>query len=126
MSQFDPNLTSEGSEEFDRLIAGDFDRETATVTVGAGQDLSRGAILGEGAGSEYFLTDDGTAADGRDDPKAILAEDVDTNGGAKEAPVYLTGPFNRAVVSVDPSTTVAAQEPALRDRSIFLKDTVSR
>lgn len=123
---FDPNLTSQGNEEFDRLLAGDFDRETDTVTVASGQDLSRGAILGEGSGGEYYLTDDGTAADGRDDPKAILAEDVDTSGGAKEAPVYLTGTFNRAVVTVDASTTVAAKEDALRDRSIFLKDTVSR
>lgn len=124
---FDPNLASQGDENFDRLFAGDYPRHEDTVTLATGQGvLARGTILGEGAGGEYFVVDDGTAADGRDDPLCILAEETDTSDGAIDAPVYETGAFNRAELTVDASTTVAAQEAALRDRSIFLKDTVSR
>lgn len=126
MNQFDPNLESQGTEQFDRLLAGDKQLVTGTVVLASGQNLSRGAILGraDGGDGDWYHTDDGTAADGREVGEAVLAEDTDTTDGqTNEVPVYFEGTFNRAELTV---AAGSIDEDELRDHGIHVKDTVTR
>lgn len=65
-----------------------------------------------------------TATDGTQVPCAILVDDVDTNAGAAMAGVYLMGQFNQNRITFDDSWTVQDLADALRDKSIFLQDSI--
>ena len=66
-----------------------------------------------------------TATDGSQTPKAILVDYTDATGGPVAGGAYLTGDFNERRVLYDNSWTLAVLRDALRDRSIFLKASVS-
>lgn len=66
-----------------------------------------------------------TATDGTQTPTAILADDVDSTAGAVTAGVYLMGQFNQNRITFDDSWTVDDLADALRDKSIFLQDSIT-
>lgn len=84
---------------------------TGVLSIAADQELKRGALVDAkgaicGTGGEVF---------------AVLADDVDTTGAAKECAVYLTGEFNGNALTVASGATVAALKASARKVSIFIK-----
>ena len=82
-------------------------------------------VLGQVTASGDYIESVATAADGSQNPVAILADYADASGGAVIAPIYLTGEFNQDKLVFDASWTVATLQPKLRPLSIFLKSFVS-
>ena len=66
-----------------------------------------------------------TATDGSQTPRAILVDYVDASTLPATGGAYLTGEFNDRAVIYDNSWTLADLRAALRDRSIFLKASIS-
>ncbi len=108
----------------DQLIAGRFPLVTTNATIASGT-LQRGTVLGQVTASGDYIESVATAADGSQNPVAILADYADASGGAVIAPIYLTGEFNQDKLVFDASWTVATLQPKLRPLSIFLKSFVS-
>lgn len=107
----------------DRLLAGDADLVTATVTLASGT-LLPGAVLGRDSSGDYKLSA-AAAGDGTEVPRAILAAPADASGGPVAALVYLAGEFNE-----DALTFGAGHDPdSVRDPldlvGIYLKSPVS-
>lgn len=75
------------------LIAGDYPLVHEPVTIAAGQMLKRGAVLGRVTAEGDYVLSAAEAKDGSEIPAAILAEDIDTRAGGKQAPVYFSGEF---------------------------------
>lgn len=124
---FNPGLTSQGDENPDNLLAGDFDRETRTVTIVSGTAaLTRGAVLGRVTASGKYNLSLAAAGDGSEVPEAILAEDADASAADVEAPVYLTGTFNEDAITIGTGHTADSIRQGLRDKGIFLKTVVPR
>jgi hypothetical protein len=108
----------------DQLIAGNLKIVSDTVTLGAGV-LARGAVLGIITASGNYINCLKGAADGSQNPVAILADAADASGGAVFAPVYLTGEFNTNAMVIDASWTIAQMKAAIRPQGIFLKSALS-
>lgn len=104
----------------DNLIAGKFPIVEDGITVLTTQDLTRGTILALNGDSKAVPCDK-DAADGTEDPYGILAEDTDTTGGDKVAPVYLTGEFFGDEIEGVAGSTGTALKSALRAISIYVK-----
>lgn len=110
----------EGRLEPHNLIAGEFPRVSEYVTVTGTGTLEEGAVLGELADGRYQLSVL-TATDGSQIPDAILAEPVDLTTGDMPARVYVTGEFNREVLTLGGGHTLSTVKRILRQRSIFLR-----
>jgi len=104
----------------DQLIAGDFKLVTGAAQFGAGLQLKRGTVLAKQTDGTY-----NTATGTGPSANAILADDVDSTGGAVAGGVYLAGQFNARALILDPSLALAAASDALRAFSIFIKPSVS-
>ncbi|HIP30843.1 MAG TPA: head decoration protein [Campylobacterales bacterium] len=80
--------------EPDNLIAGnEFPFYTNTRTIKQSETpLTRGTVLGKDA-DDKFLLSVGTATDGSEEPRVVLAEDVDASDGDVKALVYEAGAF---------------------------------
>ena len=127
MTPFNPGLTSQGDENPDNLLAGDFDRETKTVTIEDGTAaMVRGAVLGRVTATGEYNLSLSAAGDGSEVPEAILAEDADASAAAVDAPVYLTGTFNEDALVLGAAHTLDSIRQGLRDKGIFLKTVVPR
>lgn len=68
-----------------------------------------------------LLTESGTVVGAGGQPFAVLAEDVDTTEGIKEAAVYLTGEFNANALVVASDATVDGVKANARKVCIFIK-----
>jgi hypothetical protein len=113
------------SPEHDDLFAGEHPTPVSTeVTIAAGQVLKRKAVLGRIAANEEFKLAAAAASDGSESPRAVLAQDVDTTGGAKKVLVYLQGCFNRNVLIFGAGHDADSVFWALADVGIVLRDTV--
>jgi Bacteriophage lambda head decoration protein D len=111
----------------DQLIAGRFPLVTDTVTLISGQNLSRGAVLGQITASGKYTLSLSAASDGSQTPVAVLADTGNASGGDISVGIYRTGEFNANALSFGTghSATTAATLTALRDVSIFVKSAVS-
>ena len=112
------------SYQSDQLIGGRFMPETAVVTIASGT-LKRGTVLGKVTSTSDYIESVATAADGSENPVAILADDADASAGAVWAPVYQTGEFTGTRLIFDASWTLATLTAALRLSSIFVRDSMS-
>lgn len=87
------------SFEYENLIAGSQQPlVNVSATIAEGCDISRGQLLGKVTATGKLEPVDGTANDGREDPYAIAAEDVDATDGDKLTTVYVKGEFNERAV----------------------------
>lgn len=110
---------------YDNLIAGDnVFLVTEPVTILAGQNLARGALLGRITASGKYISSLSAAADGSQTPTAILAETIDATAADKAAIVYLAGEFNENKVLFGTGHTIASTKAGLRDNNIYLKSAV--
>lgn len=82
-----------------------------TLEVSSGQTLKRGALLDA----------TGKLCASNAEVYAVLADDTDTTGGAKEAAVYLTGEFNEKALSVAGGELASAYKASARKVGIYIK-----
>lgn len=115
------------TNSFDNLIASDFPISTDRETLISGQNLERGALLGKisssGSDDGKLKQCDSTAADGSQNPYAILMEDSDASSGDLVVDVYKTGGFNGALIGLATGDAIADFEDALRDVGIIIVTT---
>ncbi|MDD2056317.1 head decoration protein [Pseudomonas sp. GD03860] len=104
-----------------QLSAGDFPIAMDTGVIAAGQDLTRGAVLGQVTATQEYLLCKAAAEDGSQVPKAILDQDVDTASGAKSAPIRLTGQVLGSQLTLGEGLTLAAAKAALRPLCLFIR-----
>ena len=94
------------------------------VTIEAGQNLPRGAVLGKvTASGEYKLSASG-ASNGSQDPDLILAEDCDASAAAKEAMAYSRGDFNGNALTLGTGHTPDSIKEGLRVKGIIIVNAV--
>lgn len=90
------------------------------VTLNSGQNLRRGALLGQiTTGGDYTLSLS-ASSDGSQTPVAVLAQDCDASAGDRAALVYIRGDFNATGITFGASHTVDSTAAGLRDRGIFI------
>jgi hypothetical protein len=98
-----------------------------SMIIAAGQNLKRGAVLGQitasGKGKLVNSANTGAAADGSETIYAILAEDVNATTD-KTAAVYLTGEFNENALTFGGADTSTTHKTAARKVGIFFKSVV--
>ncbi|MDD2061062.1 head decoration protein [Pseudomonas putida] len=104
-----------------QLSAGDFPIAMDTGVIAAGQDLTRGAVLGQVTATKEYLLCKAAADDGSQMPTAILDQDIDTVGGAKSAPIRLTGQVLGSQLTLGEGLTLAAAKAALRPLCLFIR-----
>lgn len=103
-----------------QLVAGDFPRRFATVTIESGQNQPAGAVLGEVTASEEYKLSASAAGDGSENPSVILWEDVDASDGAVDAEVLLTGDVRAVELTLGTGHTTASVRKALRPLCLFV------
>lgn len=120
-----PSINTD-SYEPDRLYTGsNIGRVTQDVTILTGQVLTRGAVLGKITASGKYILSLSGAVDGSEVPVVILADDVDATAADKRAPVYLSGEFNEAALTIGAAHTADSIREGLRDLNIYLKQAVA-
>ncbi len=119
-----PSITSE-TLVADSLIAGDLKLVTKSVTIAAGADLVRGAVLGKITASGKYALSASAAVDGSQTPCAILVTDAAAAAADVDASIYQMGEFNAAALSFGTGHTADTVEAALNDAGIYLKNIVS-
>ncbi|MBC8718192.1 head decoration protein [Ochrobactrum sp. Marseille-Q0166] len=100
------------------LLVGDYPVAVRTVTIGAGQVLKRGAVLGDADGT--FILSLSAATDGSEVPSAVLAIDVDTTAGPVQSRIYASGGFDGSKLILGEGHTVDSVEKAFREASASL------
>lgn len=104
-----------------QISAGDFPVVMDTGVIASGQTLHAGAVLGQVTASKEYVLCKAAAEDGSQHPSAVLDQDVDTAGGAKSAPIRLTGQVLGNQLTLGEGLTLAAAKAALRPLSIFIR-----
>jgi hypothetical protein len=77
------------------------------------------------AGSGKYKRAVAAATDGSQNPKRILAKDVDATAGDKKAPVYMSGEFAKNRLNFGAGHSATTVEAALRAENIYLRDTLA-
>lgn len=96
-----------------------------TVTAGGPAFVAGdGFVITVAAGNGKYKLSVATAADGSQNPSAILADAADPTGGDVNCAAYLTGEFNGAAMSFDASWSLAALTPLLRPLGIHVRTAV--
>lgn len=115
-----PSATQTAHPQMGSLIAGDFPRRFATITIAAGQSLAAGSVLGEVTASEEFKLSASAAEDGSEKPSVVLWEAVNTTEGAAPAEAMLTGDLRASALTLGAGHTVTSVRKALRPFSLFV------
>lgn len=105
----------------DQLLAGDFPIIRRPGVIAAGQQLSRGAVLGELTAGGQFKLSTSAATDGSQTPVAVLDEDIDTTAGALPGVLMLTGEVRGDALHLGAGHTIAGVADALRPLSLFVR-----
>lgn len=104
-----------------QIEAGDFPIVMDSGVIAAGQQLLRGAVLGQVTASGEYLLCKADAEDGSQVPKVILDRDVDTTDGAHSAPIRLTGQVLGSQLTLGAGLTLATAKAALRPLCLFVR-----
>lgn len=127
MDQFGQNQFAPGMKSSlfvpDQLIAGTLQLVTDSGTI-TGGSFKRGTVLGMITASGKYTKSVKTAADGSQNPVAILVDNVDASTADQNGGLYLMGEFNQNCIIYDNSWTVPGLKAALRPLPIFLKDSI--
>lgn len=109
-----------GENSYDNLIVGE-DTITDGGVLIAGQNLSRGALLGKITASGKLTLSLSASTDGSEVPYAILNGDVDATSADTRCPIILSGEVNVKSVTFGTGHTEASTKDGLRNLGIFLK-----
>lgn len=109
----------------DRLIAGHLPPHAVKITLIAGQNLPRGAVLGKITASGKYNLSLAAAGDGSQTPDAVLAQDTDASGGDVQTIAYVRGDFDENELVLGTGHTLASIREGLRDKGITLVPSVT-
>jgi hypothetical protein len=112
---------SQGDSTPDNLLAGEYPRVERLVTIAAGADLAKGAVLGRITASGKYKLSASAAVDGSETPDAVLAEAANAASADVQAVVYFSGEFNENALTLGAGHTVDAVRLVLRAKSLFLR-----
>ncbi|MDX1103908.1 head decoration protein, partial [Sinorhizobium medicae] len=76
------------------LLVSDVPVITRNITIVSGQNLKRGAVLGNITASDKYTLSASAAADGSQTPALVLATDCDASAGDVVAAAYASGAFD--------------------------------
>jgi hypothetical protein len=124
MGYENPVRTTDIAPEHDVLIAGDYPVARKQVAIPAGAALVRGTVMGRITANDNYVTSLTAAADGSQNPMAILLEPVEASGGARVGIIGQTGEFAFQKLTLGASHTRTSIEQPLRLLGIFLRDIV--
>lgn len=102
------------------LLAGEMYRSTRAVTLAAGQLYPAGAVIALNSDSEGVLVD---SAGDAPDVWGVLVGEVDATGQATAGAAYLTGEFNRNMLTFGGTDTWETHLDAAREKGLFFLDT---
>ena len=114
-------FTNQGDYTPDNLLAGEYPRIERLVTIAAGADLTKGAVLGRITASGKFKLSASASSDGSQTPDAILAEKASAAGADVQAVVYFSGEFNENALTLGAGHTLDAVRLTLKAKSIYLR-----
>jgi hypothetical protein len=115
------NFYNQGEYVPDNLLAGEYPRVQRLVTIAAGADLVKGAVLGKITASGKFKLSASAAADGSQTPDAILAENASAASADVQAVVYYAGEFNETALVLGVGHTIDSIRPTLRSKNIYMR-----
>lgn len=119
-------FATEGTYAPDALIAGNAHLLVGrTVTIIAGQNLTRGAVLGKITASGKYNLSLSAAVDGSQTPDLVLAEDCDATAADTQALAYERGDFNANALTLGTAHTVASIRDGLRAKGITILPAVA-
>lgn len=105
----------------DNLLAGEYPRVERVVTIAAGADLAKGAVLGRVTANGKFKLSASASTDGSQTPDAVLAEKANAAGGDVQAVVYFSGEFNENALVLGAGHTLDSVRIALRTKNVYLR-----
>ncbi|AGH98948.1 head decoration protein [Micavibrio aeruginosavorus] len=111
----------QGEYSPDNLLAGEYPRVERVVTIAAGADLAKGAVLGRITANGKFKLSASASADGSQIPDAILAEKANAAASDVQAVIYFSGEFNENALVLGAGHTLDSVRIALRAKSVFLR-----
>lgn len=114
-------FTNQGDYKPDNLLAGEYPRIERVVTIAAGADLAKGAVLGRITANGKFKLSASASSDGSQTPDAILAEKANAASADAQAVIYFSGEFNETALILGAGHTLDSIRIALRAKSIFLR-----
>lgn len=121
MSNIAAGVTSQGVHQWDNLIHDpDVSLASDKGVIESGENVVRGALMGQVTGSSEWKLSLSGAGDGSQDPKAIMVDDADASGGAVEGVLYTKGSFNEYALTYGTGHTADSVRDALRDIGIYL------
>ena len=97
---------------------------TDSATLIKGQNLAKGAVLGQITASGKLTLAVDTANDGSKVPFAILLEDTDATSEDKNCPILMSGVVNEGALVFGGAFDADGVRGAFRDAGIFLKTVI--
>ena len=105
----------------DNLLAGEYPRVERVVTIAAGADLAKGAVLGRITANGKFKLSASASLDGSQTPDAVLAEKANAADNDVQAVVYFSGEFNENALVLGAGHTLDSVRIALRAKNVYLR-----
>lgn len=96
------------------LLVSDVPVITRNITILSGQNLKRGAVIGNITASDKYTLSASAAADGSQTPSLVMAIDADATGGDLVAAAYASGAFDSTKLILGAGHTAASVEAAFR------------
>ena len=106
---------------FDNLLAGDFQRSTAAVSLVGGKVYALGSVLGRMADGRCDLVDK-SQTNGLEKVYGVLMAEVDATKADADGVVSLTGDFNRNVLTFGGTDGYADHIQSARENGLFFKE----
>jgi hypothetical protein len=97
------------------LLVSDVPVVTRNITLITGQNLLRGAVLGQITASGKYNLSLAAAVDGSEDPALVLAHDCDATGADKVCAAYASAAFESTKLILGAGHTATSVERAFRD-----------
>lgn len=96
------------------LLVSDVPVAVRKITLVSGQNLKRGAVLGNITASDKYTLSASASADGSQTPALVLAFDVDASAGDVACDAYASGAFDSTKLILGAGHTAASVEAAFR------------
>ncbi len=102
------------------LLVSDVPVVTRNITVASGQNLKRGAVIGNVTASDKYVLSASAAADGSEIPDLVLAIDCDASAGDVRTSAYAGAAFDSTKLILGAGHTPATVEAAFRKKAAAL------
>lgn len=117
-----PGFASEAAYDPNDIVADAKDLFARKFTLISGQNVQRGAVVGQITASGKLNLSLSAANDGSQAPMGIVVDAVDASGGDKDVWVYIAGDFKASKLTYGTAHTKATVFAALAARGIKLHD----